>query len=189
MSLARVEVDIPDSLRNYLEVRSNKAGVDVPASFGPTMRLAVAADGSRFPDFLNKAEEIYRRRGELKARPMLTPGDGIPSDVRRVLEKHSTEFLRGRKCSISWEKTKGPGFVHVDQTTRRIVLNIRYRKLLLLGAHGSKTDFPLLRTLLYFVFEELLSGNRIGPVERRRLEAIQASMDAALRLERKWSGV
>lgn len=185
-SLARVETDIPDALRGYLKVRSNKAGVDVPATFGPAMQAARARDGTSFDDYLQKAEEVYRRRGELKAHPMVQPGSGIPAEVRKALERKSMRFVR-RKCSVVWEKVKGTGFIHVDQENRQIVLNSRYRKMLLRGAHGGKTDLPLLRTLLYFVFESLLAGDRIGPVERLRLEAIQASMNAALKLESQWA--
>ena len=96
-------------------------------------------------------------------------------------------FVRGQKCSVTWERFRGAGFIHVDQDNRRIMLNDRYRKMLLRGAHGGKTDLPLLRTLLYFVFEGLLAGDRIGPVERFRLEAIQSSMDVALKLEGQWA--
>lgn len=187
MSLARVEVDIPDALGGYLKVRSNKAGVDVPATFGAALQAGCARDGTSFNDFLKHAEEIYRRRGEQKSRPMLSPGHGIPAEVRYALEKRSMRFIRGQKCSVVWEKLNGPGFIHVDQDGRRIVLNNRYRKMLLRGAHGGKTDLPLLRTLLYFVFEGLLAGNRIGPVERLHLEAIQACMNAALKLEGQWA--
>jgi hypothetical protein len=188
MSLARVEVDIPDALGEYLKVRSNKAGVDVPATFAAAIHAARAREGTSFGDFLQKAEEVYRRRGEQRARPMVTPGSGIPAEVRKALEKRSMRFVRGQKCSVVWKKMKGPGFIHVDQENRQIVLNSRYRKMLLRGAHGGKTDLPLLRTLLYFVFESLLAGDRIGPVERLRLEAIQASMNAALKLEGQWAG-
>jgi hypothetical protein len=187
MSLARVEVDIPDALRGYLKVRSNKAGVDVPATFGTAVQAARARDGTTFDDFLQKADEVYRRRGEQRARPMVTPGSGIPAEVCKVLEKRSMRFLRGRKCSVVWERMKGTGFIEVDQENRQIALNSRYRNMLLRGAHGGKTDLPLLRTLLYFVFESLLAGDRIGPVERLRLEAIQASMNAALKLESQWA--
>jgi hypothetical protein len=187
MSLARVEVDIPDVLSSYLKVRSNKAGVDVPATFGAALHAGRARDGTSFDDFLRKAEETYRRRGEQRARPMVSPGSGIPAEVRYALEKQSMRFIRGQKCSVTWEKVNGPGFIHVIQDERTIVLNSRYRKMLLRGAHGGKTDLPLLRTLLYFVFESLLAGDRIGPVERRRLEAIQACMNAAVKLEDQWA--
>jgi hypothetical protein len=187
MSLARVEVDIPDSLAGYLRVRSNKAGVDVPATFGPAVHASRAKDGTTFDAYLKKAEEIYRRRGEVRARPMLVPGSGVPAEVRKALVRRGVQFVRGPECTVTWEKQRGPGFLQIDLSERTISLNSRYRKMLLRGAHGGKTDVPLLRTLLYFVFETLLSGDRIGPVERGRLEAIQASMNAALQLEKQWA--
>jgi len=188
MSLARVEVDVPDALRGYLKVRSNKAGVDVPATFAAAIEAARARDGSSFDDFLKNAEEVYRHRGEQKARPLVAPGSGIPAEVRKVLEEQSARFVRGRKCSIRWSNKKSTGLIHIDQEAREIILNGRYRKMLLRGAHGGNTDLPLLRTLLYFVFESLLAGQRIGPVERMRLEAIQASANVALKLEEQWAG-
>lgn len=188
MSLARIEVDIPDTLSAYLKVRSNKAGVDVPATFAGAIEGSRARDGSSVSDYLRTAEEVYRRRGEQKPRPLVAPGSGIPAEVRKVLEGQAARFVRGRKCSIGWSKKKGTGLIQIDQENRRIILNARYRKMLLRGAHGGNTDLPLLRTLLYFVFESLLAGQRIGPVERMRLEAIQASANAALKLEEQWAG-
>lgn len=187
MSLARVEIDIPDAMARYLRVRSNKAGVDVPATFGPAVHESRADDGSSFDTYLRKAEEIYRRRGEIKAKPMLTPGAGIPAEIKKALLRRGVHFSRGLECTVTWEKHPGAGFLHLNLDERKISLNSRFRKLLLRGAHGGKTDVPILRTLLYFVFESLLAGDRIGPVERARLEAIQTSMNAALRLERQWA--
>jgi hypothetical protein len=186
LSLARVEIDIPDRLQQYLRVRSNKAGVDVPSSFGDAILKAVSKDGMTFRDFTDRAEEVYRRRGKQKARPMLQPGQGIPAEVRNALERLSIPFLAGEGCSVVWEKLGG-GFVEIDQENRRIILNKKYRSMLLRGAHGGATDLPLLRTLLYFTFESLLAGARIGPVERLRLEADQTSMNAALKLEEQWA--
>jgi len=120
MSLARVEVDIPDALSDYLKVRSNKAGVDVPATFGAAMETAHARDGTSFDDFLRKAEEVYRRRGAQKPRPMVAPGSGIPSEVRKVLEKRSMRFVRGQKCSVTWDKMRGFGLSMSIRTAARL---------------------------------------------------------------------
>jgi hypothetical protein len=187
LSLARVEIDIPDVLGRYLRVRSNKAGVDVPASFADAVFAARSKDGVQFRGFLDKAEEVYRRRGALKPQPMLRPGDGIPMEVRKVLEKHSIPLVRGQPCSVIWGDTADGNFIQVNQENREVTLNRRYRKLLLRGAHGGKTDLPLVRTLLYFVFESALAGDRLGKVERLRIEAIRAAMNIALRAEKKWA--
>jgi hypothetical protein len=187
LSLARVEIDIPDRLRGYLKVRSNKAGVDVPATFGDAVFKARARDGMDFQDYIHKAQEIYRYRGKQAARPMLQPGPGVPAEVRNALERESIRFLSGEGCSVVWEKLPGTGLVDIDQDNRRIILNTRHRSMLLRGAHGGKTDLPLLRTLLYFTFEHILAGMRIGPVERLRVQALQAAMNAALKLEKQWA--
>lgn len=187
LSLARVEVDIPDGMAGYLRVHSNKAGVDAPASFADAVLKATAGDGSDFGTYLVVAEEVYRRREAPKPRPMLKPGDGIPANVLTALEGCSTPFLRGRPCSVAWCQLSGPGFLEVDHRHRQIRLNNRYRKMLLRGAHGGGTDLPLLRTVLYLALESLLAGERIGPIERARLKAIQAAMNAGLKLEQIWA--
>jgi hypothetical protein len=176
LSLAPVEIDIPDRLRAYLKVRSNKAGVDVPATFGDAVFAAKARDGMDFRGYIRRAEEIYRYRGKQTARPMLQPGPGVPAEVRNALERESIWFLPGEGCSVIWEKLPGNGLVDVDQINRRIVLNTKHRSMLLRGAHGGKTDLPLLRTLLYFTFESILAGMRIGPVERLRIQALQGQV-------------
>lgn len=187
LSLARVEVDIPDRMQTYLKVRSNKAGVDVPASFSDAVFESHARDGTTFSSYLAAAEEVYRRRGAQKARPMLKPGDGIPAGVLAALKGRSARFLAGRSCSVGWGRLTGTGFLEIDHERRRVILNSRYRKMVLRGARGGKTDVPLLRTLLYFTLENLLAGDRVGAVERLRLEAIKASMNAAVRLEKQWA--
>jgi hypothetical protein len=118
---------------------------------------------------------------------MLAPGDGIPAEVKKALTRRGVRFVRGPECTIAWKQQRGLEFLQINLDERTVVLNSRYRKMMLRGARGGKTDVPLLRTLLYFVFEAILSGDRIGPVERDRLEAIQTSMNAALLLEKQWA--
>ncbi len=100
-------MDIPDGLQSYLKVRSNKAGVDVPASFADAVFKARAKDRTDFKKYLKIAQDVYRRRGEQKARPMLKPGDGIPADVTVALERESTPFLRGKALSVTWGPLSG----------------------------------------------------------------------------------
>jgi hypothetical protein len=58
LSLARVEVNIPDGMQAYLKVRSNKAGVDVPATFADAVFKSRAKDGTDFKTYLKIAEEV-----------------------------------------------------------------------------------------------------------------------------------
>jgi hypothetical protein len=187
MSLARVEIDIPDSFAGYLKVRSNKAGIDAPATFPDYLNRARAHDETTFRQFLDKADEVYRKKGPQQGRPMLRPGDGVPADVRDELDWLKVRFSRGGSVEISWEPFHGTDFFRIDQESRTIKLNARYRKMLLRGAHGGKTDVPLVRTLLYLLLEGTVAGDRIGSVEKQRLRAIQGALKAALKSERRWA--
>ncbi len=187
LSLARVEVDIPDALAGYLKVRNNKAGVDVPVTFSESILTAVAKDGTDFRGFLAAAKEEYRRRGELQARPMLRPGDGLPADVKTALQDLDTPFIRGKALSLRWDRVSSDHLFRVDHARREVILNARLRKHLLGDSRGSKTDLPLVRTLLYFALEALLSGKRIGKVEGLRLKAIQEATAAAVKTEFRWA--
>lgn len=187
MSLARVEVDIPTSFAAYLKVHSNKAGIDAPATFPDYLQKARSTDGTTFRAYLDKADEVYRKKGPQQARPMLRPGDGLPSDVRDALEKMRVRFSRGGALSMSWDHLHGSDLFGIDQDARTITLNARYRKMLLRNAHGGKTDLPLVRTLLYLLLEGTTAGDRIGKVEKERLRAIQEAIRAALKSERRWA--
>jgi hypothetical protein len=186
LSLARVEIDIPSGLAGYLRVRSNKAGVDVPASFTDALTSARAKGGGDFSSYLGKAQEVYRARSEQKAKPLLRPGNGVPAAVKEAMQARDVTFLKGESCAVVWGKIPGTTFVEVDRDSRTVTLNAKYRTALLRGARGSKTDLPLVRTLLYFVFESAMAGDRIGRSERLRIEAIQAAMDAAFEAEQTW---
>lgn len=192
LSLARVEVDIPDDLASYLRVRSSKNGVDVPVTFADSVMNARTAKKTGKPphvfrEYLTFAREFCRRKGELKAKPMLRPGDGLPADVKNALDNAGTPYLRGQEFSITWAPIRSHDFFAVDQVTRTVTLNQRYRSMMLRGARGGSTDVPLVRTLLYFVLEELLAGERLSKTGRLRLESMRAALKAALKAEERWA--
>jgi hypothetical protein len=183
LSLARVEIDIPDSLGKYIKVRSNKDGVDIPHSFASSVFKAKASDGLSFEKYLKEAEDIYRKKGDLKPKAVIRPGFGIPAKVKEVLQDNKIPFLNGRDLQIDWKTINSKTIVDLNPSKREINLNKKYRKLLLGKKKGSKTDFPLLRTLLYFIFEPILNGEKIGPIEKIKVNAIKGALTEALKNE------
>lgn len=183
LSLARVEIDIPERLEKYIRVRSNKDGVDIPHSFATSVFKSKAKDGLTFEKYLQEAEELYRKKGDLKPKAVIRPGFGIPVKVKEVLQKCKVPFLNGRELQIDWKKTTSRSFVDINSAKREIHLNKMYRKDLLGKKKGSKTDFPLLRTLLYFIFEPILNGEKIGPLEKIKVSAIKGALTEALKNE------
>lgn len=186
-SLARVEVDISDNLAGYLKVRSNKAGIDVPESLSDALDNATAADGTTLRGFVEKAEEIYRTKVEHTEKPMMQPGKGIPRRVRIALEKSGIPLNTDDSpegMSIAWGRVPGTHFFTIDRENDTLTLNDRYRSVLNKGARGGATDVPVIRTLLYFLFEATLSRKIGGVAEDARLEALQDALVAAMKLEK-----
>ena len=183
MSLARVAIDIPDGLGGYLKVRSNKAGIDAPASFADYLQTAIAKDGTTLQQFAELAEEIYRTRGEQSEKPILRPGKGIPKPVHDALEKEEVPFKRGSGMTITWGRVTGIDFFELDRESDTVTLNDRYRRTLNRGENGGAADVPVIRTLLYFLLSPTLERERGGVAEDARLRAIQAALIAATRME------
>lgn len=183
LSLARVEVDIPESMSGYLRVHSTKRGVDVPRTFISAVQAAKAKDGTTFGDYLAASEEVYRTRGEQKERPILRPGKGIPAAVGDALEREEVPFMRGHGMSLRWGRVTGKEFFTIDRDTDEVVLNERYRDALLAGRKAGGADLPVVRTLLYFLLAPTLERERDSVAERGRINAIQAALMAAARLE------
>ena len=84
---------------------------------------------------------------------------------------------------IDWKKINSKSFVDINPSKREVHLNRSFRKVLLGKKKGSKTDFPLLRTLLYFIFEPILNGEKIGPIEKIKVNAIKGALTEALKNE------
>lgn len=185
MSLARVAIDIPDGFGGYLKVRSNKAGIDAPASFADYLQTATASDGTTVQQYAELAEEIYRTRGEQSEKPILRPGKGIPKPVHDALEKQDVPFKRGNGMSIIWGRVVGTDFFELDRESDVVTLNDRYRRVLNKGENGGAADVPVIRTLLYFLLSPTLERERGGIAEDGRLRAIQAALVAATKMERE----
>lgn len=185
LSLARVEIDIPDNLANYFRVHSTKRGVDVPRSFTAALEAARAKDDPSvtFANYLAAAEETYRTRGEQGEKPILAPGPGIPAPVRIALEKEQTPFKRGRGMKLKWGRVIGKKFFDFDREADEVILNDRYRAALLAGRKASGADLPVIRVLLYFLLAPTLERTRDSVAESGRLRAIQSALMAAAKLE------
>lgn len=186
LSLARVEIDIPDALATYFRVRSTKRGVDVPRSFTSAVESAFAKDDPEigFRDYLAAAEEVYRTRGEQQERPVLKPGAGIPAAVRKALERESVPFRPGDGMTLKWGTIPGKDFFWFDRETDEVVLNERYRTALLSGRKASSADLPVLRALIFFLLAPTLERERDSVAESGRLRALQSALIAAAELER-----
>lgn len=183
MSLARVEVDIPDSYAGYLQVRPNKTAVDAPASFTVYLAKARAKDGTIFKQYTETAEDVYRAKGKKKLPPILKPGSGVPAPVCKVILQAEIPLRRGNGITLRWDKMRGNRFFEVDRDNKALILNKKYRDALLDGDAAGAADIPVIRTLLYFLLNDTFRLVNETQLEKKKLDVINEALVKAINLE------
>jgi len=181
MSLARVEVDLPVELESFFSIRFSKSGVDAPRSFADALAASVADDGTTFPQFLDRAQEVYRTKAEPALKPVLPGGKGLTADVRRTISENLPVYPEEYAVTFLWERLPKDVFFRVDRDDCAITLNSIYRKAVLAGAKASAADAPLVKALLLLLLNDNLCSQRESAVEKATLAAWQAIMVAAVR--------
>jgi hypothetical protein len=180
-SLARVRVDLPESLDAQFGLNVQKSAVITPPTFVSAISAATSDDGSSFEDYRRAAQHVYRRT-DLRAerdKPMV-PGSGVPVRLRRMAAARLAGVQGGREVDFTWADLVDESQVfEIDRDSRRILLNRRLR-----GAPGSDplVDVPLLKMCLFFMLQDDIDRDRISGARRERVETINAVLGKALSL-------
>lgn len=184
--LARVSIDIQDSLDAF-DMTMEKSAVRMRPDMVRAVERAQAEDGTSFFDYLRDAEEAYQR-GNTRVRrraPILEPGKGLTPVVKRAMEKE-LEFLAGEEpLAIRWRKFYNDDFFEVDRANRTLWLNAAYRAAVLRGHGGGANDAPLLKTLLFLLFEEVFRGTSFGARDKDNVSLWREILNAAACEERR----
>jgi hypothetical protein len=180
-----VEIELPPPLESFFSVRFNKSGVDAPRSFVDSLEKSTADDGTTFSAFIERAIEVYRRKGEPQLRPIVPPGAGIRAEVQRAVRGHFPIIPRDAEVEIGWEVLPSDEFFRIDRERRILILNSLYRRAVLGNRRASAADAPLAKVLLYLLVNDSFRTQRESAVERETLNAYQAILVAAARCEER----
>ncbi len=184
LSLARVELDVSGDVTEVLSIKPEKNGIETGPRFAHLLRSAAAADGTTFEDYLEVARSTLKasNRRQRARQARIPPGSGFDPLVRRVIEAE-IPLKDEDPISIRWAPLPQGCFFNLDRDDSTIWLNKRYRNALLGGRTGSLNDAPTLKVLLYLLFEEIFTGQNIGPRDRDNMELWQEMLVAAAEVE------
>jgi hypothetical protein len=161
--LARVAVDIGDHLDGFT-ISMEKTDVRMTPDLVRAIEAARSRDGTTFYDYLEVAEEAFKESNKRVQRrsPIVPPGAGIHPRVRRAMGRE-LEFLEGEETiEIRWTRLPESVFVEVDRSQRILWLNSRFRPAILKGARGGMNDVPIMKTLLFLLYEDIFRGAAFG---------------------------
>lgn len=167
LKLARVAVDIEDHL-DVFTMSMEKSGVRLVADLVHAIEQSTADDGTTFRDYLHDASDTFKasNRRVRKRTPILPPGQGLHPRVKRTIEREAPVLEGETPVRFRWKRMHGEDFVEVDRSARILWLNNRYRSAVLHGDAGGVNDAPLLKALLFLVYEDLFRGQAMGAKDK-----------------------
>jgi len=183
LSLARVSIDLPKGLESVFSVRFNKSGVDAPRSFVDALEKAKADDGTTFPQYLERAEAVYRTRGPATIKPVIPPSGGVRSALRRTIRDALPVSDDGKDIDIVWEILDEDTFFTIDRDNRLLSINSLYRKALTGGRRAKPGDAQVLKLLLLLLVNDMFRSERESAVARATLAALQEVLVTAAKLD------
>ncbi|WP_280338459.1 ATP-binding protein [Nocardia neocaledoniensis] len=186
LKLARVEVDIDGDIGGLFQMNPEKSRVRTGPEFARLAAAARASDGTTLNEYLEIAENLFRRSQARVSRrtPMIHPGQGLPPRVRATIQNEIPEVRGEDPIAIRWDTFVDDAFFRIDRDTHTLWLNKRYRKMLLGGKHGGLNDVPLVKSLLYLLVANVFEGEYLGKKDKDNIEMWQSILTAAVRAER-----
>lgn len=186
--LARVAIDIPDSLAGEFRMNPEKTKVETGPAFSSAVDTATAIDsatGGSWHQFLADARETFKvsRRRKRERAKVVPPGRGIAPGVRRTIERELDFLPREEAIEVRWVDFVDDAFFEVDRETQSIWLNKAYRSSIIGDRNPGLNDAPLVKTLLYLLVEDLFHGAYLGVKDRDNIELWSAILGAAAKEE------
>src|SRR5699024_6809767 len=179
----RVTLDIDDDLQRFVTISPEKDGLTVDSTLVGAIEKATFVDGrGGFQEYLEQLQQESQQARSRHPRPVdiVEPRIGLPADVLEAFDEALAFKPDEDPVDIKWRTLPKGQFFDIDRERRNLRLNARYRTELL-GHHSLEpNDAPVLKTLLHLLAAELFEGPNHGPRAKRKEEAWQSVLDAAL---------
>jgi hypothetical protein len=187
LSLARIEVDISPNVDFVFGLDVKKSLIVLPPKFLEAIENGKTKAGITFREYLKIADRTARRRQLRQSEMPVVPGGGVPASIISIFRESfkKEKITRSRDIAFVWTDLVSDDLFEIDQTEETVLLNRKYRSQLLRGERGSGADLPLLKTLLFFSFDDLLQMEKRSAKQRSRLDLINAALREAIKLENR----
>lgn len=186
MSLARVAVDLPPKYDHQFGLNVQKSTTIVPASFSTDIQKATSADKDTFIRYKGKANKVYRKKDDraYKYLPGI-PADGVPNGLSNLARQlMCDEKGKTKPIDILWRHFETADVFWIDLDKSTIYLNKSYRDMILRDAKATKSDVPLIKTLIYFQTRKYFDKARLSAVAKRELNVLNELLIKAVKYER-----
>lgn len=177
-SLARVRIDLPQSLDALFGLNVQKSAVIVPPVFLPALLASRSDHKKTFDEYRSTAQTVYRRHDVRAERQRtLIPTKGLPKALRTFLKKTLPGKNGSRAVKFVWADLDSPSSVfEVDRENANVLISRRLRKFFPV----SGSELTLLKTCLFFLLQEDLLSQRISSAQEKRLRVLNEALAMTL---------
>lgn len=185
LQLARVAVNIDDSMASMFVMNPEKTRVEARAPFTEAVETSRGEGGFVLADFLEDATKVFKEsRKRTSARPrVVPPGRGLSPKVRKAIG-NELDYLPGEEpIELRWVDFPDDSFFEIDREEHAIRLNRAYRWAVIGERDASLNDAPLVKALLYLLLEDLFRGAYLGAKDKDNIQLWQSILTAAARVE------
>lgn len=160
--LLRIVIDDPRVVEPHITISPQKGSVRLDEGFHRFVDSLRTVDGEErtLDDVYSDAVAVLRASNKKsgKADPLAEGGQGLAPSIKDAIERNAT-LKGGDPVSVIWGEIEDDLFVSVDPTQNVICINQKYRKILNPG-RGAFNDAPLVKTLLYLLFNDVATSKR-----------------------------
>jgi hypothetical protein len=173
LALARVAIDLP---ANATDINVQKSQIQLSAALSGAIRLARSGKIG-FLDYLEDARKVLlaaKRRQRPNAKAPFVVGRGIGVPLRKKIRGIIAKKGAVREISFSWKKMSFDTFFALDRDDDSILLNARFRRLILGQGTASGADAPILKLLLFLLLRQEFDQERLSSQRRESIDRYNA---------------
>jgi len=184
-SLARVAIDLPESMDAHFGLDIKKSRIDVPPPFPESLQRSTSPDGTKFTKYRVAAEKVYRKKDTRSHSDLpLVPDKGLPTELARTAKAVLADGKKSRAVDVVWDDLSDDGMLFaIDQDAMCVRLDKRLRRKLLGDRRASPTDLPVVKLLFFLLLQQDFDRARQSSQRRQQLQAISDLLNSAMRYE------
>ena len=149
-------------INEYITISPQKGSVRLGEGFHRFIDgLRVCGEPEKnFDAVCSDAIAVLRNSNKKSGNPdvLAEAGQGIAPVIKELIEDEAN-LKKGDPVNVVWTKLEGDKFVEVSPRDSTIKINQKYRKMVNPG-RGSLNDAPLLKTLLYLLFNDVATSKQ-----------------------------
>ncbi|WP_371827937.1 ATP-binding protein [Rhodococcoides fascians] len=181
IAFARVALDLTPGMEEHVTINPEKVGTTFDDELRNALVSARAADGTTLGSFREDAKHAAKLAKQRTASPIDAPlpGVGLPVSVKDAFDTH-TEPNDTLPIDIRWRILPDDQVYDIDVSEHRLVLNAKYRSVIVGHRSLDIDDAPLIKSLLLLLLEDHFVGTGSGAKRKREESAWQAILLAAV---------